>query len=91
MHVCKTPSSTRFQWGLGSATDSRRPSALSEAMNFITSHPPSTRPGQFNTFSLLTVQMQIQYRCGHKVQDWETPPSPGKPQQQGWKRTNMQA
>lgn len=25
--------------------------------------------GQFNTLSLLTVQMQIQYHCGHKVQD----------------------
>lgn len=23
--------------------------------------------GQFNTLSLLTVQMQIQYHCGHKV------------------------
>lgn len=27
--------------------------------------------GQFNTLSLLTVQKQIQYHCGHKVQDSE--------------------
>lgn len=27
--------------------------------------------GQFNILSLLTVQKQIQYHCGHKVQDSE--------------------
>lgn len=47
--------------------------------------------GQFNTLSLLTVQMQIQYHCGHKVQDSENITKHLKAIAAGMRRTNMQA
>lgn len=45
--------------------------AYSESINLITNHPLSMWQDQVSTFYLLTVQMQVQYHCGHKVQDSE--------------------
>lgn len=45
--------------------------AYSESINLITNHPLSMWQYQVSTFYLPTVQMQVQYHCGHKVQDAE--------------------
>lgn len=45
--------------------------AYSESINLITNHPLSMWQDQVSTFYLPTVQIQVQYHCGHKVQDSE--------------------
>lgn len=50
---------------------SNGPNVVSESINLIMNYPLSMWQGQFNIFSLLTVQKQIQYHCIHKVQDSE--------------------
>lgn len=52
------------------ATDPKM-AKCTESINVITNYPLRMWQSQFNTLSLLTVQKQIQYHCGHKVQDSE--------------------
>lgn len=53
-------------------------------------YPLGMQQGQFNTLSLLTVQKQIQYHRGHKVQDSENITKHLEALEQRWKRSNMQ-
>lgn len=65
--------------------------AYSESINLITNHPLSMWQYQVSTFYLPTVQMQVQYHCGHKVQDAENITKHVKATAAGGEVTNMPA
>lgn len=65
--------------------------AYSESINLITNHPLSMWQDQVSTFYLPTVQMQVQYHCGHQVQDSESITKHVKATAAGGEVTNMPA